>query len=108
MVTAAALNKLNQNLLWNSEQVYVKCDKTKTQEEALIGDPSVIYFTTDTNCIITNGQQFGAVAKVIDNDSITQMVLGTTSLKEAYLAPFDEDTSNQLNDIIYGTDTNID
>ena len=45
--------------MWNSEQVYVKCDKTKTQEEALIGDPSVIYFTTDTNEIILNGISYG-------------------------------------------------
>jgi hypothetical protein len=41
--------------LWQTEDSYVKCDKTKTEAEALSGEADVLYFTTDTHKIILNG-----------------------------------------------------
>lgn len=43
-------------------------------------------------------------ATPVDNEAITEMVLGTPTYEEIYLQELDEDISNQLNEIIYGAD----
>ena len=40
-----------------------------------------------------------------DDEDINQIVLNTTSSEAAFLASFDNTVSEELNDIIYGTDT---
>lgn len=54
-VVAEAVALFNSKLLWGNENTYIKCDKSKTEEEALSGDENVIYFTTDTHSICLNG-----------------------------------------------------
>lgn len=41
-------------------------------------------------------------ATPVDNEDITEMVLGTPTYEEIYLQELDEGISNQLNEIIYG------
>lgn len=54
-VVAEAVALFDSKLLWGNESTYIKCDKSKTEEEALSGDENVIYFTTDTHAICLNG-----------------------------------------------------
>lgn len=54
-VVAEAVALFDSKLLWGNESTYIKCDKSKTEEEALSGDENVIYFTTDTHSICLNG-----------------------------------------------------
>lgn len=54
-VVAEAVVLFDSKLLWGNESTYIKCDKSKTEEEALSGDENVIYFTTDTHSICLNG-----------------------------------------------------
>lgn len=54
-VTSAALNLFHSNTLWQNEDTYVKCDKSKTEEEALSGESDIVYFTTDSHKIVLNG-----------------------------------------------------
>ena len=54
-VTSAALNLFHSNTLWQTEDTYVKCDKSKTEEEALSGQSDIVYFTTDSHKIVLNG-----------------------------------------------------
>lgn len=58
-VTAATLNFFHSNTLWQTEDTYVKCDKSKTLEEAISGESNIVYFTTDNNSIIVNGKSYG-------------------------------------------------
>jgi hypothetical protein len=57
-VTAEALNLFHSNTLWQTEDTYVKCDKSKTLEEALSGESDVVYFTTDSHQIVLNGSVY--------------------------------------------------
>jgi hypothetical protein len=54
-VTAEALNLFHRNTLWQTEDTYVKCDKSKTFEEAISGESDIVYFTTDSHQIVLNG-----------------------------------------------------
>lgn len=54
-VTSAALNFFHSNTLWQTEDTYVKCDKSKTLEEAVSGESDIVYFTTDSHQIVLNG-----------------------------------------------------
>lgn len=54
-VTSATLNFFHSNTLWQTEDTYVKCDKSKTLEGALSGESDIVYFTTDSHQIILNG-----------------------------------------------------
>lgn len=54
-VTAEALNLFHSNTLWQTEDTYVKCDKSKTLEGAISGESDIVYFTTDSHQIILNG-----------------------------------------------------
>ena len=54
-VTSATLNFFHNNTLWQTEDTYVKCDKSKTFEEAISGESDIVYFTTDTHQIVLNG-----------------------------------------------------
>ena len=57
-VTSASLNLFHSNTLWQTEDTYVKCDKSKTEEEALSGQSDIVYFTTDSHQIVLNGSVY--------------------------------------------------
>jgi hypothetical protein len=57
-VTSAALNFFHSNTLWQTEDTYVKCDKSKTFEEAISGESDIVYFTTDSHQIVLNGSVY--------------------------------------------------
>lgn len=63
-------------------------------------DQNTIYFTSDTNELYIEGKSYGKLMVRISEDDITNMVLNTTSLEEAYLEPFDTEVASQLNNII--------
>lgn len=54
-VVSATLNLFHSNTLWQTEDTYVKCDKTKTLEEAISGESDIVYFTIDSHQIVLNG-----------------------------------------------------
>ena len=60
-VTSATLNFFHSNTLWQTEDTYVRCDKSKTLEEAVSGEADIVYFTTDTNEIVVQGKSYGSV-----------------------------------------------
>lgn len=47
----------------------------------------------------------GSMASALTKEEINQIVLNTTSSEAAFLTSFDNLVSDELNDIIYGTDT---
>jgi hypothetical protein len=57
-VTAEALNLFHRNTLWQTEDTYVRFDKSKTLEEAVSGESDIVYFTTDSHQIVLNGSVY--------------------------------------------------
>lgn len=47
----------------------------------------------------------GSMTSALTKEEINQIVLNTTSSEAAFLTEFDNLVSDELNDIIYGTDT---
>ena len=61
-VTSATLNFFHSNTLWQTEDTYVRCDKSKTLEEAVSGEADIVYFTTDSHQIFMNGRPYSNIS----------------------------------------------
>lgn len=65
----------------------------------LHGEANNLYVCVGVNTF----EKYGSVP--LTNEEINQIVLNTTSSEAAFLSSFDNTVSDELNDIIYGTDT---
>ena len=95
-VISATFNLFHSNTLWQTEDTYVKCDKSKTLEEAISGESDVVYFTTDSHQIVLNGSvySFQDISGKVDVTDFEEVQLVTSTALNAInqnLAKKDED-----------------
>ena len=55
-----ALEEKTGNTEWEEESVGIKFSRVKTTNEALSGDPDIVYFTKDESSIIMGGKTYGS------------------------------------------------